>query len=166
MPETRTKASMLARLETERRRLEQAIAGIAPQDMLLPGVVDESSVKDVLAHLADWEEHMPAWVEAARRGPVPEIEPGLNWKQFEEFNRRIFARHREQPLDEVLVYFHGVHRRFMQMVESMPEDEMLAPGRYAFTGKGAIYNWLKSYANHDAWGRRHIRAWLKERSSP
>jgi len=162
MPEPKSKSKIVTRLQTERKRLEQNLALLRREDMLQPGVVNESSVKDVLAHLADWEAHMPAWVEAARRGdPVAEIEPGLNWKQFEEFNQRIYARHRDQPLEEVLAYFHDTHRQFMEMVEAMPEDEMLAPGRYAFIGKGAIYGWLKAYANHDLWGKTHIRKWVK-----
>ena len=166
MPEQRSKAQIIARLNTERKRLEQNLDGLAQEDLVQPGVVGEWSIKDVLAHLADWEAHMPAWMEAARRGdPVAEIEPGLNWKQFGEFNQRIYARHRDQTPEEVLAYFHGTHRQFMEMVEAMPEDEMLAHGRYAFIGKGTIYNWLKAYANHDLWGKSHIRKWMKQRSS-
>ena len=161
MAEIKSKAQITARLQTERRRLEQNLAQLNPEDMSLPGVVNAWSVKDVLAHLAEWEAHMLVWMETARRGePVAEIEPGLNWKQFEAFNQRIYERHRDQPLAEVQAYFRDTHRQFMAMVDSMPEDEMLTPARYAFTGKGAIYGWLKAYANHDLWGKRHIRAWM------
>jgi hypothetical protein len=166
IPEPKSKPKIIARLQTERKRLEQNLAGLSQEDMLQPGVVNDWSVKDVLAHLADWEAHMPAWIEAARRGdPVAEIEPGLNWKQFEAFNQRIYARHRDQTLEEVLAFFHETHRQFMQMVEAMPEDEMLTHGRFGFIGKGVIYDWLKAYANHDVWGKNHIRKWMKQRSS-
>ena len=162
MPNPKTKERMIESLQAERRRLEQNLAQIPAEAMSEPGVVAESSVKDVLAHLADWEAHMPLWMAAARRGdPVAEIEPGLTWKQFEEFNQRIHARHRDQALGEVLAYFHETHRQFMEMVEAMPEDEMLEPGRYAFIGKGAVYNWLAAYAAHDRWAKTHIRKWLK-----
>ncbi len=108
---------------------------------------------------------MPVWMEAARHGdPVSEIEPGLNWKQFDEFNQRIYARHCDQSLEEVLGYFHKTHEQFMAMVEAMPEDEMLARGRYKFIGTGAVYNWLGSYANHDRWAKTKIRQWKKSKS--
>jgi hypothetical protein len=162
MPDPKTKDRIMESLRTERRRLEQNLAQIPGDAMSQPGVVDESSVKDVLAHLADWEAHMPVWLDAARSGdPVAEIEPGLNWNQFEEFNQRIHARHRDRSLADVLAYFHETHRQFMAMVEAMLEDEMLERGRYAFIGKGAVYDWLAAYAAHDRWAKTHIRKWMK-----
>ncbi len=162
MSQPKTKAKIISALNTERRHLEQNLSGFTPANMLKNGVVGEWSIKDVLAHLADWEAHMPVWLEAARGGqPVAEIEEGLNWKQFEEFNQRIYQRHKDQPLEDVLAYFHETHRQFMVMVEAMPEDEMLQPGKYAFIGKGAVYSWLNAYANHDKWAKTHIIQWKK-----
>jgi len=162
MPQPRTKANIISILNAERRRLEQNLSGLTPSDMVKNGVVGEWSIKDVLAHLADWEAHMPVWLETARGGqPVDEIEEGLNWKQFTEFNQRIYLRHKDQSLEDVLVYFHETHRQFMAMVEAMPEDEMLQPGRYAFIGKGAVYSWLHQYASHDKWAKTHIIRWKK-----
>jgi hypothetical protein len=162
MVQPKTKKRMIELLNLERSRLEKNLTGISESDMLVNGVVGEWSIKDVLAHLADWEAHMPVWLEAARDGqPVAEIEDGLNCKQFEEFNQRIYLRHKDQPLEDVLAYFHETHCQFMVMVEAMPEDEMLQPGWYAFIGKGAVYSWLSSYANHDKWAKTHIIGWKK-----
>ena len=162
MSQLRTKAQIVKRLQTERLRLEKNLSYLTRQQMLLPGVVGKSSVKDVLAHLADWEAHMPVWIEAARRGdPVESPEPGLTWKQLDILNQRIHAAHRNQSLEEVLEYFRITHEGFMEMVAAMPEDEMLARGRYAFIGKGAVYDWLTAYANHDLWGKTKVRNWVK-----
>lgn len=164
MEQPKSKSLMIERLQDERHRLERNLDGLSPAEMVQPGVVGEWSVKDVLAHLADWEAHMPVWMEAARRGdPVAEIEPGLNWKQFDEFNQRIYERHRDQSLEDVLDCFHSTHKQFMKMVEAMPEDEMLARGRYKFIGRGAVYNWLGSYANHNRWAKTKIREWGKSK---
>ncbi len=166
MVEPKSKKLMISRLQAERKRLEQNLARFSLEDMLQPGVVGEWSVKDVLAHLADWEAHMPAWLAAARAGdPVAEIESGLSWKEFDSFNRRIYLRHCDKSLDEVLDYFNETHRKFMAMVEAMPEEEMLAHGRYAFIGKGTIYNWLAAYANHDRWAKTHIRKWTARKAA-
>lgn len=88
-----------------------------------------------------------------------------NRKQLDEFNQRIYARHKDQSLEEVLRYFRATHRQFMSMVEAMPEEEMLERGRYRFIGKGAVANWLGAYAAHDRWAKTHLRKWLKARSS-
>ena len=164
MPDPKNKALIMKRLQTERKRLEQNLAQLSQEDLLQPDVVGKWSIKDVLAHLADWESHMPIWLEATRVGdPVAEIESGLNWKQFEAFNQRIYERHCNQSLDEVLDYFHKTHEQFMQLVEAMPEEEMLERRRYTFIGKGAVYDWLGAYAAHDTWGKKKIREWMKAR---
>jgi hypothetical protein len=132
--------------------------------MLLPGVVAAWSVKDILAHLADWQTRMPVWVAAARRGEAVETPaPGLTWKQRHILNQRIYENHCDQPLDEVLEYFRGTFDQFMRMVAEIPEEEIMTRGRYAFTGKGAMYSWLSGYAAHDVWGKAKIRKWLETR---
>ena len=68
MPHIKDKSRVLQRLNTERRRLEQNLARLTPSDMLQPGVVKSWSVKDVLAHLYDWEARLPVWLATARRG--------------------------------------------------------------------------------------------------
>jgi hypothetical protein len=162
MARSRSKAQALARLEEERALLEERVASLDPGSMLRPGVVGEWSVKDVLAHLADWEEHMLDWVASSRRGErVPGPEPGLSWNRLKDFNRRVFERHRDERLDQVVEYFRGAHGRFMELVAAMPEEEMLKRGRYPLTGKQAIYDWLLQYAAHDAWARRRIGEWLE-----
>ena len=164
MSQPNSKAQILKRLETERRRLEQNISGLSREEMLQPGVVGSWSVKDVLAHLADWQARMPAWLSAAQCGEEVETPaPGLTWKQLDILNQRIYEAHRDQSLEEILEYFHRTHDRFMKMVEVLPEEDMLARGHYAFVGKGSVYNWLGAFAAHDTWGKTQIRKWLKAR---
>ncbi len=166
MSSPRSKAQIVQRLQTERGRLEQNLARLRYDEMLQPGVVGQWSVKDVLAHLADWQARLMPWVAAARRGePVETPAPGLTWKQLDVVNQGIYQAHRDQTLVEVLEYFHATYRQFMELVEAMPEVEMLAPGRYAFTGRGLIYDWLIAYAEHDRWGKTEIRKWMKAHQS-
>ncbi len=164
MTQPRSKAAITARLERERERLEETVASLRREEMAESGVVGEWSVKDVLAHLADWEAHMLLWLAAARAGDaVAGPEPGLSWRQLKEFNRRIYEAHRAEPLEEVLATFREVHGRFMAMVAAMPEEEMLARGRYALTAGKALYDWLVQYAQHDAWGTKRIGDWARAR---
>lgn len=165
MPQTRSKTAIIKRLQTERKRLEDAIALLDSADLSRAGAGGKSSVKDVLAHLADWEARMPVWINAARSGdPVESPEPGLTWQQLGILNQRIYKAHRHQSMKQVQAYFRAAHDDFMRMVETMPEDEMLNAGRYTFIPNGAVYDWLKGYANHDLWGKRKIREWMRARS--
>ena len=61
-----SKALALEKLQTERRRLEQNLAQLSENDMLQPGVVGEWSVKDIVAHLTDWEQRFLDWYTARK----------------------------------------------------------------------------------------------------
>lgn len=161
MPEPKTKTRVITRLHTERRRLEANLSKLTPEQIIQPDVVGKFSIKDVLAHLAEWESFMPGWVEASRRGENI-AEP--NWKETDILNEQIYQKHKDKSLDEVLAFFRDTHQHFMAMAEAMPEDEMLTPARYTFLGGGAIWDWLSAYAAHDLWGKKHvIKAFLREK---
>jgi hypothetical protein len=48
----------IARIETAWRELQEALAGLTDDEMRRPGASGPWSVKDVLAHIAFWHEHM------------------------------------------------------------------------------------------------------------
>jgi hypothetical protein len=161
MPE-RNKATILARLQQERKKLIQTLDSLKPEQFDRPGVVGNWSVKDVLAHLAHWEESMIYWVQASRKGKnVNGPEEGLNWDQISKFNAHIFAAHQDESLPEVMKYFHAAHAGFMKMAEGLSDDELLIRGYYPLTENATIYAWLSQYAAHDHWGRSKIDDWLK-----
>jgi hypothetical protein len=161
MSKPKSKARVIERLHTERRRLESNLARLSLEDIIQPNVMGEWSFKDVLAHLAHWEAFLPDWIAASRRGEEVEVPaPGLTWKDVHILNQRIYEEHRGQSLDDVLEYFRSTHTQFMALAESLTDEEVLTPDYYAFTG-GALYDWLNAYAAHDLWGKRKIRKWIR-----
>jgi hypothetical protein len=52
-----TKTDLLTEIRTQRRHLENNLAGLTPAEMCQPGVCGDWSVKDVLAHLTAWEQN-------------------------------------------------------------------------------------------------------------
>jgi hypothetical protein len=164
MPKLISKAQAIDKLETERRRLEQNLASLSENDMLQPGVVGEWSVKDVLAHLADWEQHFLDWYATDQRGETPHPPaPGLTWKprDLDILNRRIFVKHRNRSLSKILAEFRNMHKRFMATVQAIPEKDIVAKARFAWIGKSAMYSWLTAYANHDRWAKTKVRELIK-----
>lgn len=162
MSKPKNKATVIERLHTERRRLEANLARLSREEILQPNTMGEWSFKDVLAHMAHWEAFLPDWIAASRRGERVETPaPGLTWKDLGVLNQLIYEAHRDQSLEDVLEYFRATHTRFMALVESLTDDEILTPGYYAFTGGGSLYDWLNAYAAHDLWGKSKIRQWLK-----
>jgi hypothetical protein len=121
-------------LESIRRgweALDATLAQVPEAWMVQPGVEDEWSVKDILAHITTWEERMLRWIQAARQGEAPELPaPGMGWDDVDRLNAQTYAANRERPLDEVLVAYRALHRQALAAVESLGEAELLDPQRF------------------------------------
>jgi hypothetical protein len=155
---------ILARIQTERRRLEQNLAEVPRGEMETPGVVGEWSVKDMIAHLVDWEQRFLGWYEAGRRGQRPEVPaPGIGWDQLDLLNRQIYEQNRERPVDEILAEFDASYPEVLETIRAMPEDEIFAVGRYDWLGENSLVGViLANTANHYRWAKGHIRAWRSQ----
>jgi hypothetical protein len=160
-----SKQVILERIRTERRRLEQNLEPLSDEKMEIPGVVGEWTVKDLLAHLADWEQRFIGWYEAGLRGEIPDIPaPGLSWQDLDVLNQRIYERHRDRPLEDVQQEFSASYEQVLATVEGIPEGEMFAVGRYAWLGANNLIGViLANTANHYRWAKGQIRTWLKSR---
>ena len=165
MNTTKTKADILAKVETQRRRLNQNLDRINPEQMEEPGVVGVWSVKDLLAHLAEWEAMCVGWILAVRRGETPQVPaPGVTFRNLAPLNQAIYEKHKGRSLIEVLDFFHSAHEQFNEVLEGMTEEEFIEAGHFPFTGNRGLYTWISSFAAHDAWGKNEIRAWMKKSS--
>ena len=158
-----TKEKIIERIHTERKRLEKNLALLSDEDMLESGVIGEWSVKDILAHLFDWEQRFLGWYEAGLREEVPETPaPGLKWSQLRILNQQIFEKHRDKKLKNVKEEFQSSFKRVLDTIEEIPENDIFEIGRYRWTGKGNIGGFiLANTANHYRWAKSRIRSWMK-----
>ncbi|MFW9803148.1 MAG: ClbS/DfsB family four-helix bundle protein [Candidatus Thorarchaeota archaeon] len=164
MKKRKTKESIIERIHTERRRLEKNIEPLSDEDMLVPGVIAEWSVKDIIAHLFDWEQRFLGWYEAGLRGEVPETPaPGLKWSQLHILNQEVFEKHRNRTLDDVKAEFRSSYERLLDTINGIPEEDLFEVGRYEWTGTENIAGYiLANSANHYRWAKSRIRRWIKE----
>ena len=164
MTEIQTKANLLERLHTERRRLEANLARVPRELMTAPGCVGDCwSVKDLMAHQADWELRFLDWIAATDRGDTPRTPDDVyTWDETDALNQRIYECHRDQSLAEVKALFASAHAALISRLEAMPEAEIYEPGRYPWVGKDApLAKWVAGYAAHDRWAKTELRRWLR-----
>lgn len=160
-----SKEEVLKRIRVERGRLEKNLSELKPAEMVQPGVIGHWSVKDILAHLVDWEQRFLGWYRAGLRGEVPETPaPGLSWsrKDMDVLNQRIYEKYRDRLLEQVLEDFESSYQETYEMVESIPEKDMFEQGRFKWTGRGNLVGYLlANTANHYRWAKTQIRRWLR-----
>jgi uncharacterized protein (TIGR03083 family) len=157
------KDQLLEQIQTERRRFEANLAGLDAEAMLAPGAVGAWSVKDVLAHLTDWEQRFLAWYELGRTGGAPEIPaPGLTWGKLDVLNRQIYEQHRDRSLEDVCAWFDASYRQILDAVAAMTEQELFEPGYYPWTGKADLARFVAANTgNHYRWAKQQLRNWIK-----
>lgn len=159
------KESVLNRIETERRRLEKNLVNLSDEEMVEPGVVGEWSVKDILAHLVDWEQRFLGWYQAGLRGEVPQTPaPGMTWRDLDKLNSVIFEEQKKKSLSEVKTDFKNSYQQVLETIKYMPEESIFPVGYFAWTENSNLKAYIMANtANHYRWAKTQIRSWKRTR---
>jgi uncharacterized protein (TIGR03083 family) len=163
MPRPTTKNALLDAIEIERSALEALLASLSPEQMTEPGTVGEWSVKDVLAHLIEWEQMVLRWHSAGRRGKVP-VTPSeeFNWAQLPQLNRQIFEKHHDRPLADVQREFKTSFKKILKTIQGLSNADLFSHGRFAWTKNNTLGAYFVSNtSSHYHWATTTIKKGLK-----
>ncbi len=161
MTDITTKEELLHLTRVERRRLEELLNRIPDEEMEFSGVTGDWSVKDTLAHIAEWEQQFLGWYRAGQRGEIPE-RPDEN--NIDVFNQTIYEKHARRSLADVCAWFDASGREMMTAIEDMSQDELFTIGVYAWTGKYPLAVYVRANADeHYAEHADELSAWLARR---
>jgi hypothetical protein len=154
-----TKVELLAWIRKSHGLLENKYARLSPAQMECPASMGDWSVKDILAHLADWEQRFTSWYQAGVRGEVPVTpEPGFTWKDLARLNQIGYEKHKDQTLEVVLAWYEKSYLDTYALIEGMSEQEICEPGVYAWTGKTPLLPWIASNTSkHYEWAVKNIK---------
>jgi hypothetical protein len=157
------KEIILERIQVERLRLQKTLDRLTESQMLERGVIGDWSVKDILAHLIDWEERFIGWYETGLEGDVPETPAlGLTWGELDILNQLIYEKHRDRVLSEVITEFARSYQQVLRVINNMVEEDMFEVGRFEWLGEGNLVGFiLANTANHYRWAKTHIQEWMK-----
>ena len=141
-------------LQRARDALLASFEGLSDEQMTQLGAVGEWSVKDVLSHVASWEELALPDLARLARGDAPVLASiDLYATNFDPFNAMIMSLRRNLGLGQVLRELDIVRADFMAAVARLP-DSVLAEGQF-----GRLL--LKITAEHDEEHAQHIQEWRK-----
>jgi hypothetical protein len=164
MDEKMTKEKVLELIRSKRATLEEILKPLSEEQMTQPGAQDDWCVKDILAHIADWEQRMVQWVEESLRGDVPERPaPGLTWDDLDLLNERTYLKNKDRPLQEILAEFDGSYQQALGTVEYLDEEDLIEPDRFGWREGDPLWHMIAAntwwhYDEH----YEAIANWLKE----
>jgi hypothetical protein len=148
---------LLRRLDEAWEDLKASYAGLSTEELLEPGVAGDWSVKDLIAHVAWWEEealtHLPV-ILAGRRPP----RYSTTYGGIDAFNAKRMDQRRSLSISEVLRQRDETHRRLTDLIARAPAEQLAGETRFLRRLR------LDTYAHY----REHagaIREWRKRRAA-
>jgi uncharacterized damage-inducible protein DinB len=157
-PRPTTRDEVLANIRKARAELEASFAGLSEEQMTGPVTAGGWSIKDHLAHIAEYQRRALAVIAGRHQADGF----GIDRERFEQFedvhavNEYLFQRNRDRALSDVIEDFRETHRLVEATVIQMTDADM----RRELSGKIAerfprVVDLLNfNIARHD---RVHIR---------
>src|SRR5258708_38563156 len=110
MSSTNRKAQILDEIAAAYGPLEAQVAALSAAQMTQPGVMDEWTVKDILAHVAWWERHLLRTLRDGHDELDELVTEGTESRQLtDRANAEVFAASPDRPLPDALADFRAVH---------------------------------------------------------
>ncbi|HET9493286.1 MAG TPA: ClbS/DfsB family four-helix bundle protein [Chloroflexia bacterium] len=122
-------------------KLERLFSQIPASFIERPGVYGELSPKDVLAHIAAWQQLETNWLRDSLwgRGAVrfaPGFEVSLDTPEDEvegvqnRLNEYVFEQNKDRPFAEVLGDYRRTYRELTSTIEQMSDEDLNDPKRF------------------------------------
>lgn len=150
-------AKLLDKLDAAWTAFQESHAGLSDDELLLPGVTGEWSVRDTIAHVTWWEEealkHLPLILEGGRPPRYSATYGGID-----AFNALMTEQKRDLSLAEVRGQFAETHRRLVAYLRSLPPEQVSGDARFRRRLRLDTYG---HYPLHT----EEIRRWRQQRSA-
>ncbi len=151
-------AQLLDAAQKQYQKLAAYLSALTPAQKAAAKAPQES-VRDILAHLYEWQQMFFTWYEAGRGGEQPAVPaPGYKWSQMPALNQAIYEKYADLPLDDALAMLGASHVRTMQFIEKLSDSELTAPGLYPWMNQNTLMAYLNSItASHYVWALKQIK---------
>ena len=147
---------LLDRIESAWGAFQASYAGLSNSQLTEAGVVGDWSVKDIIAHVTWWEEeslrHLPRIIAGERPPRYSTTYGGID-----SFNAMMAEQKRDLSLSEALRQQDDTHRRLIEFIRSVREDQ------FAREKRGRHRLRLDTYSHYPI-HTTSIREWRQRRS--
>jgi uncharacterized protein (TIGR03083 family) len=157
-----SKSDIRKSLDESRKRLTAVIEGLSEEEMQLPTLAGEWSVKDVLIHLTMWEAELIKLLWQTSQGMRPNT-AHFSKDSIDDINANWFEANLARSLDRVMEDFHGVRRQTLRRLENFTDDELNDTERFPWLkGLSLGEKIARSTYKHEAEHEQQIKIWRLE----
>jgi hypothetical protein len=157
---------LLNQLKLERAKFEEVMSRWLQRDRNDQEIIEDWTIKDIVAHITTWEIELMRWLKRASLGKPPGIPAPGQWFDFtERINRQTHEDNRTHTLDYVLIRFNQVFDQLLVELKALPEDPGHAYWSVWLGGKPP-WDLFATYPEHYREHCLQIEARLNERQEP
>jgi hypothetical protein len=123
----------------------------------------DRNLRDVLAHLMEWQNMLFDWYQIGMSGDQPEMPAkGFSWKTTPELNQQIWKNCQSKSLKLVRKNLQASHHRLQELVQNHPDRELFTRRLYPWTGSTSLGVYLTAAGwSHYGWATKLIRKFVK-----
>jgi hypothetical protein len=123
------RSQLLKRLDKAWQAFKESYAGLSDSELMEPGVTGDWSVRDIIAHVTWWEEEALAYLPLILDGGKP-ARYSVTYGGIDAFNSHMAEQKRHLSLSEVLRQQDDTHRRLIDLIQGVPEDQFARETRF------------------------------------
>lgn len=148
-------------LDVSKKQYDKLVTYLATltADQMKTPRAPQSSIKDIIGHLYEWQQMFFIWYETGLRGEKPAVPAtGFKWSQLPEVNQNIYEKYEKLPLDDIFDRFKASHSKTVQFIESLSDLELTTPGLYPWMNRNTLLAYLNSITgSHYLWALKEIK---------
>jgi hypothetical protein len=162
--EPKTRQELLKILVKEHLHWEAVIGKLSEDQYLEAGIDGRFSVKDLLAHIVDWEQRMLQWINETLAGIVPQRPaPGMTWDDLDRLNEQTFLANKDRDLDEIMAASDESYSRSLDLIQNLTDEDLFDGSRFAWREGDPLWHMVAAntwwhYREH----RLQVENWLKD----
>lgn len=160
-----SKHELIEKIEKEHQALVELAASIPMMRYQEDGVWGDGwNIKDLFAHLTEWQQMFLNWFRKGRDGGNPVLPaPGFKWNQTPELNRAIWRKHSGKSLKKVLAEFEASYEEVLGVARELYPEELFTRGYFPWTKQTALATYLAANtSSHYRTAARYIKRWLRQ----
>lgn len=133
---------LIERLNQSRNAMQRALSSVDAQQELCPGW----TIREMLAHIAGWEEVGAKTIRAHSAGVTPEP---LEIRGIDAYNQVLIANCAALSHDEVIRYWRQARRELVEALDGTPLEKLRGRAQFPWGETGNITRLVSILAEHE-----------------
>lgn len=159
------KQAMIDRLAAARTDLLSIVRDLPADAVLLPVLDDAWSTKDLIGHIASWENRLLTRAQMLINGEGDKIEWISDDAMLQAWNRAAYLQKSDWTWDETIRELALIREELLWNLGWSTPEQLFAEHQLA-PGVVSAADMIEIVIEHDVEHTEHLRAWLAQRQEP